>query len=106
MTVAHKLRQNKSPVKKQDRASETTPPTRIVDRCGEKSRSNHKVNVVTSVGAVWNPIKDATWKLRHWQWASSPNTTEGAPRRSGTAGVCSRPFSGEPCLAAFAKGRN
>jgi len=24
MTVAHKLRQNKSPVKKQDRASETT----------------------------------------------------------------------------------
>ena len=25
----------------------------------------------------------------------------GAPRRSGTAGACSRPFSGEPCLAAI-----
>jgi hypothetical protein len=67
MTVVHKLRQNKSPVKKQDCAIETTPPTRIVDCWGEKSRSNQKVNVVTSVGEEWNPINDATWKLRHWQ---------------------------------------
>jgi hypothetical protein len=43
------------------------PATRIVDCWGEKSRSNQKVNVVTSVGEEWNPINDATWKLRHWQ---------------------------------------